>query len=83
MARTSHFLVRMLTFSPPYRALVGGARDIEASVIAPAPATEDGAARPAPATFVPAEAHLLSAAMSAGPIPATTRSLTLTGVSGA
>ncbi|HTM95777.1 MAG TPA: hypothetical protein VL100_08180 [Croceibacterium sp.] len=74
----------MLTFSPPLRALLGAARDIAASVIAPAADTERRTARrPAPATFALAEAHLLSATISAGPVPTATRSPSFTMVSGA
>ena len=74
----------MLTFSPPLRALLGAARDIAASVIMPAADTEGRAARrPAPLMCALAEAHLLPATMSAGPMPTTTRSLMSTGISGA
>ena len=69
VARTSRYLVRMSTFSPPIRALAGAARDIAASMIVPAADTEDHAARrhdPAMCAF--AEANLLSAAMFAGPV---------------
>ena len=84
MARTSRFLMGMLTLLPPLRALLGAARNVAASVIAPAADPEGRAARqPAPAMYALAEAHLLPAAMSAGPMPTTTRSLMSTGVSGA
>jgi hypothetical protein len=84
MARTSHFVVSMTSFSLSLRALAGGTRGVAASVIAPAPATEGRAERrPAAATFPLADPHPPSATSASGPVPTTTRALMYTGVTGA